>query len=410
MTPTEPLSTWRYWRALIRAFPGIYALTTILRIIIFGFFFQAIGLITRAFFDSLTGDASLDLGPWSWAALLVVVALVRNLFILADMFTFFTWVFTSGAVLRKNMFERILDRPGARALPGSTGEAISRFRGDVDEVGQFTAWAVFLLAQGIFAAIAIYVMVQINARITLLVFLPLAGIVAGENFTMARVHRYREESRGTTGQVTGFIGEMFDAVQAIKVAVAEETMLTQFEKLNEARKAGALKDRVFTEILNSIFRNTVNLGTGIILLLVGQSLQDGSFTIGDFALFVYYLTFVSELMATIGLFMARFKQAGVSFERMHALLQGAPAETLVKKTPVHLWGSLPEVPYEAKNPRPSIRDAGCLRVELSLSGERERHQRYQPPSGTRLVYRHHRENWSRQDHPLTLAAGTVSQR
>ena len=342
------LSTWRYWWGLIRCHPGLYLMTAALRILIFSVVFQAIGLITRAFFDALTGDAPLGWGPFAWAALLVAVALARNGLIMADMFVFFTWIFSSGAVMRKNMFERILDRPGARALPGSTGEAISRFREDVDDVGQFTAWALFLVAQALFAIVAVIIMVQINLRITVLVFLPLAAVVVAANLALSRVQKYREASRGATGQVTGFIGEMFEAAQAVKVATAEEHMLAHFRDLNEARRQTALKDRLFSELLNAIFYNTVNLSTGVILLLAGESLQDGSFTVGDFALFVFYLGFITDLSATTGMFFARFRQAGVAFARMNTLLQGAPPETLVKKTLVYLRGSLPEVPYLPK--------------------------------------------------------------
>ena len=68
------------------------------------------------------------------------------------------------------------------------------------------------------------------------------------------------------------------------------------------RKKSALKDRLFNEILGSIFRNTVNLGTGAILLIAGTALQDGTFTVGDFSLFVYYLGFVTDLTALTGIF------------------------------------------------------------------------------------------------------------
>ena len=41
------------------------------------------------------------------------------------------------ALLRHNLFERILERPGATAVPDSPGEAVSRFRDDVDEVMEY---------------------------------------------------------------------------------------------------------------------------------------------------------------------------------------------------------------------------------------------------------------------------------
>jgi ATP-binding cassette subfamily B protein len=48
------------------------------------------------------------------------------------------------------------------------------------------------------------------------------------------------------------------------------------------------------------------------------------------------------------MFFARFRQAGVSFGRMDRLLQGAPPELLIRKTPVHLTGPLPDVPFTPK--------------------------------------------------------------
>lgn len=333
---------------MIKAHPGVYGATTFLRITIFGLMFQLTGLLQREFFNALTGDALLSWQPWSWAVLLVVATIFRGGLIMSDMYFYFRWTFSSGAVMRKNIFEHILNRPGARALPGSTGEAISRFRGDVDELGDFTAWFLFILGQGLFATFALIIMVDINPRITLFIFLPLVLIIAVANFTMTRVQKYREDIRGATGNVTGFIGEMFDAAQAIKAATAEEHTLKRFHTLNENRRVTALKDRLFTEILTSIFRNTVNLGTGAILLVAGSALQDGTFTVGDFSLFVYYLGFVTDLTALTGIFFARLRQAGVSLERMEALLEGAPAHALVKKTPVYLRSEPPQVPFIPK--------------------------------------------------------------
>jgi ATP-binding cassette subfamily B protein len=84
------------------------------------------------------------------------------------------------------------------------------------------------------------------------------------------------------------------------------------------------------------------------MLLAGQSLRDGSFTVGDFALFVFYLGFIADWTAQVGMFFPRLRQAGVALERMNRLLQGAPPEILVKRTPTYLRGELPAVPHVPK--------------------------------------------------------------
>lgn len=347
---TQPLSTWRYWWALIRCHPWLYLATTLLRILIFAVFFQAWGLITRSFFDSLSGNAPWAWGPNAWAAIFLVTAMLRSGLILGDMLLYFNWVFSASAVLSGNMFNHILRQPGARALPDSTGEAISRFREDPEEVGQFTAWAPFILARLLFAVVAVYFMVQVSMRVTFYVFIPLLLVVVLANLAMTRVQRMRVLSRQAAGNVTGFIGEMFQAVQAVKLAVAEERMLGRFHTLNEARRQSALRDRLFNEVLGSIFRNTVNVGTGLILLLAGQAMRDGSFTVGDFALFVFYLGFIAELTADVGTFFPRYKQASVAFERMNRLLQGAAPQRLTQRLATTLRGPLPAVVYPAKQP------------------------------------------------------------
>ena len=74
---SAPLSTWRYWWELIKCHPGLYSATTVLRIVIFAAGFQVVGLLTRWFFDSLTGSAPWGWGPETWAALFVAAALTR---------------------------------------------------------------------------------------------------------------------------------------------------------------------------------------------------------------------------------------------------------------------------------------------------------------------------------------------
>jgi ATP-binding cassette subfamily B protein len=83
--------------------------------------------------------------------------------------------------------------------------------------------------------------------------------------------------------------------------------------------------------------------------LAGRAMQQGTFTVGDFALFVFYLEGISELTTFSGLLVARYKQIGVSVERMARLMEGARPDALVAHSEVYLDGTLPEVVYPAKS-------------------------------------------------------------
>jgi ATP-binding cassette subfamily B protein len=342
------LPTWKYLIKLAMFRPWLFLALMVVNLIVFAVGFQVTGFIMRAFFDALTGDAQVGFSPYALSALVVATALARAAFIFGDISLHVFNRFTFGALLRKNMFSSILDRPGARAVPGSPGEAISRFRGDVREFSGFVVEIVFPFSFGIFAIIAMVVMIQINTRIALIVFLPMVAVTVLANLAVKRFEQYRKARRKAAGKITDFVGEMFGAAQAIKVATAEQRMLGHFRELNEIRRRAALKDRIFHELFHSVFWNAINLGTGAILMLSGQAIHAGTFTVGDFALFVFYLNFVTEFTGMLGGFWAWYKQVGVSLGRMVKLLQDGPPDTLVEHGPVHMRGDLPEVPYTAK--------------------------------------------------------------
>jgi ATP-binding cassette subfamily B protein len=311
-------------------------------------FVQIPGLALREFFNLLSGSAQAGLNLWTIIALLFCAEAGELLGIWGLITTNTPFFINTLTLLRKNLLRHILRRPGAKALPDSPGEAISRFRGDTFEIPLFALWINDILGMLSFSVIALIIMLNINPSITGLALLPfiIVGVIAW--LSSNRIEEYRRSSRRAHGIITGFIGEFFGAVQAVKVATAEEGVISHFRQLNEERRVLSLRDRLFNEILNSIFHNATSLGTGVILILAGQSMQAGTFTVGDFALFVFYLDFISELTAFTGLLVARYRQIGISVERMQRLMEGAPSEALVEFSPVYMNGKFPAVAYPAK--------------------------------------------------------------
>ncbi|MFZ6029995.1 MAG: ABC transporter ATP-binding protein [Chloroflexota bacterium] len=311
-------------------------------------FYQLPGLALREFFNILSGDAQIGLNLWTLIALLFAAETGGVLGIYGLVVTNTPFFMNTMTLLRKNLLRHILRRPGASALPDSPGEAISRFRGDVFEIPLFALWMNDLMGSVAFCAIALIVMLRISPTYTGLALLPflVVGVIAAAS--TRRIDEYRRASSRATGIITGFIGEFFGAVQAIKVGTAEDGVIRRFNELNDERRTLALRDRLFNEILNAIFHNAANLGTGVILILAGQAMQAGRFTVGDFALFVYYLEFIADLTAFSGLLIARYRQIGISVERMQRLMEGAPPNALVEFSPVYMDGKFPAVIYPQK--------------------------------------------------------------
>ena len=353
----NPKPTLPAWKVILRTiqYRRDLWLANLLAMLILMLFYQIPALALREFFNLLSGDAQLGLNLWSLIALLFCAEIGSILGVYGLVTTNVPFFQNGMTLLRKNLLRHILRRPGASALPDSPGEAISRFRGDTFEIPLFALWLNDILGMIVFNLISLYVMIRISPTYTGLALLPfiVVGVIAMSS--SRRIDEYRRASSRAGGIITGFIGEFFGAVQAVKVATAEEGVIGRFQELNDERRRLALRDRLFNEILRSIFHNATHLGTGVILILAGQAMQAGTFTVGDFALFVYYLEFLSEMTAFSGLLIARYRQIGISVERMQRLMEGAPPEALVEFSPVYLNGRYPAVVYPEKDPANTLR-------------------------------------------------------
>ena len=342
------LPAWRVIWEMMRFRPW-YWFVDLLSVALVRFSFQiAPALIIKAFFDMLTGDAQLTFGIWAIVAFSIVAWLGR----VAGSYGFYyadVPIFADiPTLLRKNLLRYILKRPGASSLPDSPGEAVNRFKNDVQEIPLFVILINDIVVGLVIIFVSITLMARISLQVTVMALVPLVIVGAIANMASGRIQHYRRASRQAKGNVTGFIGEFFGAIQAVKVAGAEKNVIDHFNKLNNNRKDLTVREKLFDEVLGSLYRNMSTLGTGVILVLVSQSMRTGTFTLGDFSLFVYLLNSMGDLTTFAGMLAARYKQMNVSVQRMYHLMENAPLNALVERSPVDLSGPLPEVIYPAK--------------------------------------------------------------
>ena len=364
MTTTEKsantLSILRFMAGLVRFRPRLFTLNmfywTMMSLVEL-----APGPIAKLFFDTLTEDAALGISIGTIIALVFMTALAQiGLFyggIVTDGRQFFhlrTW-------LMHNVLRRILDRPGADALPNAPGEAISYFRDDTAEAVGAMNWTVEQSSLILVSLVAFITMLTMNWQITLLSFIPMLVVLAVGQYANRHIDQNRSAARAATQAVTGSLGEIFDSVQAIQVAAAEGSVLNHFQKLSEARRQRVVRDRVLGALLRAIYGNVTTLGTGLILLFAAQAIRDQTFSLGDFALFVYYLSYVSGNILGFGSLTIVYRQAAVSIRRLIEMLQGAPAEWLIAHQPLYLTGVAPQIASE------SVPDAEPL-VQLEVNG------------------------------------------
>ena len=348
MSESRRLPTARLLWTLLRVRPGVFALNTLVWIGVFAVPLVT-GLVLRGVFDALSGSERAGLRVWSLIALLVALEAAGSTITYVRVYFENVIMFSVGTVIRANLLDRVLDRPGAQHLPEPTGELVNRFRDDAGEIMGYLWWPGIVIGQLVFAAVGLTIMVQIHALMTLVVALPLLVVLVIAQLATSRLQHYRRTSRGATGNVTGFLGEVFASVQAIQVAGAERHVTERFAELNEERRRETVRDRVFDRILGSLWDNSAQLGVAAMLIVAAHSMRSGDFTVGEFALFAYYLEWMRTIPMAIGSLIARFRHAGVAFERLTEIVDPAPPESLVRHRPIYLDGEPPELPRPARN-------------------------------------------------------------
>jgi ATP-binding cassette, subfamily B, bacterial len=349
-----PLST-LVWRlvthnpGLSAAYVGIWLVIHVMEL--------APRLILKAFFDTLSGDQPFRFGI---LGVVIVVLLSRGFHILtigAGAVISARHRFTAGSLLRRNLLAHVLNRPGARAIPGSPGEALNTMRDDVGEIEDLLGWLVDQIAVLTYTALALAIMIAIDARVALLSLLPVIAVILISRAASGSAERYRQRSRQATARVTGALNEILGAVQALKVAGTEANATAYVDTLGRERQHAMVRDRTLNQMLQAMSEEAGALSTGMILMLVAGAIRTSSFTLGNFALFITCLDSVVMLIVEAGGFTARLKQAGVALARTLQLIQGEggdsdevqAGETLVTHRPLYLRGPLPTLSTAEKS-------------------------------------------------------------
>jgi ATP-binding cassette, subfamily B, bacterial len=343
------MKTSTYLWQLLRYKPWVWLLTVLAFMTLYGLNFVP-PLFARAIFDQLTGAEPLRVGFWTLMILLFGSAIARQATYCALIVGQVLYVNLVSALVRANLLEQILQRPGAQALPHSPGEAVSRFRDDINMIGRFFGSAFNLIGLSVFVILAIVTMIRTSPLLTLVAFVPLVLVSVAINQSSGRIIRFRQANQTATGRVTGLLGELFGAVQAIKLADAEAPVLAHLQRVNDARRQAAIKDRLTTELFSALGGNLGDIGAALILLIMGQAMAAGTFTVGDFVLFTFVMPFVAGNVGSVAGVLTSYRQLGVSLGRLEELLQGAPATALVEQRPVYLREPLPALPATTHTP------------------------------------------------------------
>ncbi|WP_235978536.1 ATP-binding cassette domain-containing protein [Streptomyces lycii] len=294
------------------------------------------GLLLQRVLDQISGQREAGLGATLWlCAAFVGVELVRGVVMMTAWTYGVYWWDAAATLVRGNVLRSVLTgrEPAAARLPDSSGEAVSRLRDDVSGVVDTTDEFVNLAGALLFGVAAVWIMMSIDPVVTVVLVLPMLVIAVLSRLMQGLIRRLHGRARELGGAVTGFVGDVFTGVLAIKAAGAEGAAVERLREHNRRRRDAAVKDRLATDMLDTATGATVEISIGLMLLLSAAAMRRGDFTVGDLALFTLYLSWLTELPRAVGTLLARLPQAAVATERLRRLLSADEDVAGLTRTP-----------------------------------------------------------------------------
>ena len=367
------------WR-LVRAEPVAY-LWSWLQWVGFQLLPLPIGYAFKLVLDRIT-DGEPAASPWGVLVVLGALEVTRWVLLISAAFQWHgVWVFWQ-TLPRVNLLQSLATGPGPASarLPGSPGEAVSRFRDDTQDLALVLDVWLDMSGAAIAASVAVGVMFTVDPRVTFAVVVPVGLALLLARALGPRLRAWRRSAREATAEVTGFIGDVFGSVLAVKAAAAEPAVAARFAEINARRAVAARRDQLGTQLVQSLSGATGEAGIGVLLLLVAPSISDGAFTIGELGLFTSYVSVLATLPRWAGRLGAYHRQAEVSVGRLTELLPGAPPAGVVAPAVTHLRHGPPPLPRP-----PLVRDR---LDELVVSGLTARHAGADGIDDVSLTVRH----------------------
>ncbi|MBO0779006.1 MAG: ABC transporter ATP-binding protein [Ktedonobacteraceae bacterium] len=328
------------WK-MMRFRPGFSSLSVLLFLLIHGLPLLT-GFITKTLLDTLTGKRLADLNIETLLGLMITLGIIQLAAAFSKVLVETTYEYALRILLRGNMLDWLLR--SSSPFPALSTQAVTYFREDVDTLIEYLQVWLKLVGHTLVSIVALVILARIHFLITLQACAPMLVIVGLTHAARLLIMRYRRNNRLATEQTTSFIGTLFSSVQMMQQTGAVVQGVEQLRHLNETRGKAAVKDSTLTSGMHALNRNVITICIGIFLLLVSHYLPGGSFTIGDFSLFIGYLKLVMDFPHVVGELLMHRQQTNVSYARLAGLLSTAPVSVIAQHRPLHLHKPAPSAP------------------------------------------------------------------
>lgn len=229
--------------------------------------------------------------------------------------------------IRNDLFDKVQALPVRFFDQNPTGEVMSRFTNDVDNIGTMLDNSMVSLISGSVTLIGtLFFMITTNWMLTLItvIFIPLfiwgGGMIAG------RSRKYYSGQQSALGAVNGYIEETVTGQKVVKVFNHEAICEEEFALLNDDLRDKQFKAQFYGGIMGPIMGNTSQISYAVTVGVGGILMCTSHFTPGALTVFANYSRQFSMPINMISQQMTVVFSALAGAERVFAIMDTPPEE------------------------------------------------------------------------------------
>ena len=238
--------------------------------------------------------------------------------------------------LRNDLFTHLETLDAAYFAQTRTGDIMARLTNDLSAVRMAIGPAVMYLTNTIFGGLfALYFMLRIDVRLTLLALLPLIFLPVLTIRMGGAIHDRFEKVQEHFSALTTHAQENLTGARIVRAYRQENAEIERFGALNEKYLTLNMQLVRLWGTLNPLFAFFGGLGAVIVLGAGGLATIRGAISVGSFVAFGMYLTMLTWPMIALGWVVNLFQRGDASMGRLAEIFD-AHATILVAEPNLHL--------------------------------------------------------------------------
>ncbi len=227
--------------------------------------------------------------------------------------------------IRNDLFKKLERLPVKYYDRNPTGEIMSRFTNDIDNIDVMLNNSLTSIVSGVISLFGTFIfMITTNIWLTLItvVFIPL--LVKASSMVAGRSAKYYSGQQAALGAVNGYIEEGVTGQKVIKVFNHEDTAVSEFGVLNEDLRNKQFSAQFWGGVMGPIMHNISMICYGITISVGGILMVFGRLSYGALGLFAGYSKQFSMPINQLSMQVSTIFAALAGAERVFGVMDSEP--------------------------------------------------------------------------------------